>query len=103
MNVDIPLLSLVTWVPIIGGLWVLFNGGENNAGMARIIALAVAIVTFLISIPLFMGFDAGTHEMQFVERLDWIPAFNISYHMGVDGLSMPLIILTTDPPVGAST
>ena len=48
-----------------------------------------------VSTHLWAGFDAGTHEMQFVERAAWIPAFHIHYHLGVDGISMPLILLTT--------
>jgi NADH-quinone oxidoreductase subunit M len=92
---DLPLLSLLIWVPIIGGAWVLFGAGDRNAPAARAMALAVSVLTFLLSIPLYTGFDLGTHEMQFVEQLPWIPAFGVNYHLGVDGISMPLILLTT--------
>ncbi len=92
---ELPLLSLVTWVPIIGGLWVLFAAGEKNAPTARAIALVVSIVTFLLSVPLYTKFDLTSPDMQFVEKAEWISTFNINYHLGVDGLAMPLILLTT--------
>lgn len=60
----------------------------------RWMALAVSAVTFLVSLPLFFSFDNSTHEMQFVEMAAWIPTLNINYHLGVDGISMPLILLT---------
>ena len=94
--IDLPLLSLVVWTPIAGGLWVLLlAGGERSGATVRAVALAVSLLTFALSIPLWAGFDVGTHEMQFVERAAWIPAFHIHYHLGVDGISMPLILLTT--------
>ena len=92
---DLPLLSLVIWLPIIGGLVVLAIGAGGNNNAVRWTALAASIVTFLASVPLWTGFDLTTHEMQFIERAVWIPAFNIFYHLGVDGISMPLILLTT--------
>ncbi len=92
---SLPLLSLVVWTPILGGIWVLLAGGERNPATARAVALAVAVVTFLLSIPLYTQFDTSTHAMQFVERVPWIPHFDIHYHLGVDGISMPLILLTT--------
>ena len=92
---DLPLLSLVIWLPIIGGLVVLAIGASGNNNAVRWAALVGSIVTFLVSIPLWTGFDTTTHEMQFVEHASWIPAFNIAYHLGVDGISMPLILLTT--------
>ncbi len=92
---DLPLLSLVIWVPIVGAMLVLACQSEEKAPLARMLALAVSVVTFLISVLLYTGFDLTTHEMQFVEQISWIPAFNVFYHLGVDGISMPLIILTT--------
>ncbi len=94
--IDLPLLSLVVWTPIAGGLWVLLlAGGERGGATVRAVALAVSLLTFALSIPLWAGFDPGTHEMQFVESAVWIAAFDIHYHLGVDGISMPLILLTT--------
>ncbi|MCG5535377.1 NADH-quinone oxidoreductase subunit M [Ectothiorhodospira mobilis] len=93
MFADWPLLSLVIWTPILGGLMVLILG-DRVPEASRRLALAFAVLTFLISIPLFVYFDRGTHEMQFQEWVPWIQAFDIHYHLGVDGISMPLILLT---------
>ncbi len=90
-----PLLSLVIWLPILGGLAVLAASRHTTDANIRWMALAVSAVTFLASLPLFFSFDSSTHEMQFVEMAAWIPALNINYHLGVDGISMPLILLTT--------
>ena len=90
---DIPLLSILVWTPIAGGLLVLAAG--DNACAARRLALLASIVTFLLSIPLYAGFDVTTADMQFVERIDWIPAFGIEYYLGIDGIALPLILLTT--------
>ncbi len=90
-----PLLSLVVWVPIIGGIMVLLAGDKDKGEGARRLALSVAIATFVLSLGLYTNFDSSTAAMQFEERFEWISAFNIYYHLGVDGISMPLIILTT--------
>ena len=95
MASGLPLLSLVIWVPIIGGLLVLAVAKSGNNNAVRWLSLLVAAFTFVLSIPLFSGFDTTMYQMQFVEKLAWIPAFNINYHLGVDGISMPLILLTT--------
>jgi len=92
---DLPLLSLVIWLPIIGGLVVLAAGASGNNCLVRWTALLSSIVVFLVSLPLWTGFNLTTHEMQFVEYAAWIPAFSINYHLGIDGISMPLILLTT--------
>lgn len=92
---DWPLLSLVIWVPVLGGLLVLATGSDKNAPEARMLALIVAIVTFLLSIPLYTHFQLNTANMQFVELHPWIETFKVNYHLGVDGISMPLILLTT--------
>ncbi len=88
------LLSILIWLPIVGGLVVLAVG--DRAGRPdRWLALAVSLVTFVLSIGLYTGFDFATHQMQFVERMAWIPAFSIEYYLGVDGISTPLILLST--------
>lgn len=91
---QVPLLSIVIWLPIVGGLCILFMTAARP-GNARLIALAVSGLTFLLSLALYLNFEFGTHEMQFVENLEWIPEFGISYHLGIDGFSLPLILLTT--------
>jgi NADH-quinone oxidoreductase subunit M len=90
-----PLLSILIWLPILGGAMVLALG--NRAGAARWLSLAIALVAFAISIPLFTGYDASAlvATMQFVEAREWIPAYDIQYHLGADGISVALILLTT--------
>lgn len=91
---NLPLLSLVIWTPIIGGLLVLATGSKNSVE-AKVLSLIVSLVTLALSIPLYTQFDVSTSAMQFQEMIPWISSFNINYHLGVDGLSMPLILLTT--------
>ncbi len=91
---NLPLLTLCIWLPIIGGLVVLANG-ERERNLGRWVALAFALVTFAISLGLWIGFDPTTAEMQFVERASWIPNLKAEYFLGVDGISMPLIVLTS--------
>ncbi len=91
---NLPLLSILIWLPIFGGALVLALG-DKRADAARWLSLAIAVVVFLASIPLFTGFDYATTAMQFVERREWIPAYDIQYHIGIDGISAALIILTT--------
>ena len=89
-----PLLSLAIWIPIATGLIVLATGSDRNAPLARMLSLFGAIAGFLITIPLWTGFDIANGGMQFVELRNWIPRFNINYHLGVDGISMLLSSLT---------
>jgi NADH-quinone oxidoreductase subunit M len=89
------LLSLAIWLPILGGVAVLATGGDARAPLARILSLIVAVMAFAVTIPLFSGFNTHTAAMQYVELRDWIPAFNIHYHLGVDGISLLLVLLTS--------
>ena len=95
MFLDWPLLSLVIWTPIIGGLFLLALAKKDNTANTKFIALFISILTFLLSIPLYSDFDSSTAVMQFSEMTPWISSFNINYHLGIDGISMPLIVLTT--------
>ncbi|QYR52084.1 NADH-quinone oxidoreductase subunit M [Lysobacter soyae] len=88
-----PLLSILIWLPILGGLAVFAFGERANA--ARWCSILIAAVTLALSIPLYTGFAQGEGGMQFVEQLAWIDAWKIQYHLGVDGISIALIILTT--------
>src|SRR4051812_5999072 len=88
------LLSFLTWAPVAGGLLVLLLG-EKGIKAGRWVALATAVVVFGASIPLWAHFNTSTFELQFQEHLPWIPALNSNYYLGVDGISMPLILLTT--------
>jgi NADH-quinone oxidoreductase subunit M len=89
-----PLLSLLIWLPILGGAIVLAIG-ERRATLARAVALAVAVVSLLLCVPLFAGLDPAGGVMRFIEQRPWIPALGIQYHLGADGISVALIGLTT--------
>ena len=88
------LLSASIWLPIAFGSLLLAFGRDQNAGVVRLIALAGAIVSFLVTLPLIGQFDNATAAMQFVEFLPWIERFNVHYHLGVDGLSVWFVLLT---------
>lgn len=93
---DWPILSLVTFLPAVGALFILLVRGEEEmaAQNARMVALWTTLFTFALSLLLWTGFDTSTAAYQFVEKHDWLGG-NINYHMGIDGISMPFIILTT--------
>jgi NADH-quinone oxidoreductase subunit M len=96
--VSVPLLSLSIWIPILAGIGVLVAGrNENGSGAARArwIALAGALIGFLVTIPLYTGFDAQSADFQFQEKLLWIERFNIHYHLGVDGISLLFVLLNS--------
>ncbi|HEY8354919.1 MAG TPA: NADH-quinone oxidoreductase subunit M [Methylophilaceae bacterium] len=95
MMTELPILSLAIWVPILAGILVLFTGDDRRACLARWLALAGSVAGFLVTIPLYTGFDFANGGFQFQERMSWIPAFQIHYHLGVDGISVPLILLTS--------
>ena len=88
------LLSLLIWLPIVGG-FVVLGFGERGAVAARWASLGISGATFALSIPLWGSFKTGTAVMQFVEHAPWIPAIHSDFYIGVDGISMPLILLTT--------
>ncbi len=94
MSADWPILSTVIWLPVLGGMLVAFSG-DKAPNVSRWLALVVAVLTFLLSLSLYTGFDSSTAAMQFQENIPWIESFKVNYHLGVDGISMPLIILTT--------
>jgi NADH-quinone oxidoreductase subunit M len=87
------LLAILIWLPIVGGLVVLGLGKRSDT--AKWLALLVSLATFAASVPLWACFKTGTAQMQFVERTPWIPALHADFYIGVDGISMPLILLTT--------
>ena len=99
MASNLPLLSILIWLPVFGGLAVLAldTWMPGKAGQRRVhwLALVISVATFVLSIPLWTQFDRATDAMQFVEQLMWIERFNVEYFLGVDGLSMPLVLLTT--------
>ncbi len=94
------LLSILVWLPIGGGVALLVIGDSGDArssqaGLMRIAALVFSVLTFLLSVVLYAAFDNAATGMQFVERVLWVESLNVFYYLGVDGLSAPLILLTT--------
>ena len=88
------LLSLAIWTPVFFGLFLLTLGREDQARKVRWIALIGAVVSLLVTLPLYEGFKLGTSAMQFVEKSPWIERFNVHYHLGVDGISLWFVLLT---------
>jgi NADH-quinone oxidoreductase subunit M len=87
-----PILSMVIWLPIAAGLVVL-AAGDRHAGVARVIALVGAIAGLLVALPLWTQFDRIASGFQFIELAPWIATFNVNYHLGIDGMSLLLILL----------
>ncbi len=89
------LLSLAIWIPIAAGILVLATGSDKRASLARVLALVGALIGFLITLPLFTRFDRLHGGVQFQELHTWIPALNLNYHLGVDGISVLFVILNS--------
>jgi NADH-quinone oxidoreductase subunit M len=88
-------LSLSIWMPIIFGVLLLVVVKDSQPGFARALALLGALCSFVVTLPLYINFEIGSAAMQFVEKSPWIGRFNIFYHLGVDGISMWFILLTS--------
>ncbi len=95
MGDEIRILSMLIWLPILGGLSVIFVAAHFSELFTKRLALAISMVTFLISLLLWNQFDRTVGVMQFTELAEWIPEFGIQYALGIDGIALPLIILTT--------
>jgi NADH-quinone oxidoreductase subunit M len=100
MDLSLYILSVLIWLPIVGGILLLVIGDDGDtptsrSAAMRVIALGTTLLTFLTSVVLYQWFDNTTSAMQFVERSSWIPAIDVWYYLGVDGISAPLILLTT--------
>lgn len=91
---SIPILSLITYTPLVGVL-VIFLWANISPDATRKVALVTSIITFLLSLAMLANFDTGTSEMQMSEHLTWLPRVGVNYDMGVDGLSVLLIVMTT--------
>jgi NADH-quinone oxidoreductase subunit M len=89
------LLSLAIWVPIVAGLAVLTTGSDRHAGVARMVALVGAVLGFVVTLPLYTGFNPNADGFQFVQIKPWIEYFNVNYHLGIDGMSLLLILLNS--------
>src|SRR5438105_5034176 len=86
-------LSVLIWLPIIAGIVVLLLG-DRNIGAARWVALIASVITLILSLPLLAHFNSSTADFQFTENLSWITRFHAYYALGVDGISLPLVVLT---------
>jgi NADH-quinone oxidoreductase subunit M len=91
---DFPILSFITFSPIVGILLICFIKHDRH-GLIRWVAFLTSVITFIFSVPLYFLFDSNTWKMQFVEQIPWVKEFGISYHLGIDGISLLLILLTT--------
>ncbi|MDR3396831.1 MAG: NADH-quinone oxidoreductase subunit M [Pandoraea sp.] len=91
---SLPLLSLAIWLPILSGIVVLAVGNDRNPTGARVLALIGSLVSFLVTLPLISNFDANTSAFQYVEKTSWIERFHINYFLGIDGISLWLVVLT---------
>lgn len=89
-----PWLTLAIFVPIVAGLIVLLLGRDDRPGFTRVLALVGSVAGFLVTLPLYMGFNPNTADMQFVEKASWIKTFAVNYHLGVDGISLWFVLLT---------
>ncbi|MBA2709129.1 MAG: NADH-quinone oxidoreductase subunit M [Tatlockia sp.] len=88
------LLNLLIWLPIIGGVFVFLTGDDKNPNVSRYLSLFTVMLTLIMCIPLVMGFDVSSYNMQFVEETAWMPVLGINYTLGIDGLSLLLIMLS---------
>lgn len=91
---NLPILSVITYLPLVGMFLIFFINRENYK-LIQWIAFITAVVNFIISLPLYFYFDSRTWAMQFVENIPWIREFGINYHMGIDGISLLLVLMTT--------
>jgi NADH-quinone oxidoreductase subunit M len=93
----LPLLSMAIFLPLLGAFAILFNWGQSGltqAKNARWVALWTSLVTLGLTLVLWHGFNTATSDFQFIEKVQWIPLLNVSYHVGVDGISLPFVILS---------
>ena len=91
---SLPWLTLSIFVPIVAGLLVLLLGRDDRPGLTRWLSLAGAVLGFLVTLPLYVGFNNNTADMQFVEKSPWIETFAVNYHLGIDGISLWFVLLT---------
>ncbi len=89
------ILSYSIWLPIVAGFAMLMLGSDNKANFTRWLALGFSLLAFAVTLPLYTQFDFARGAFQFEEMAQWIPSFNINYHLGIDGIAAPLILLTS--------
>lgn len=91
---SLPILSLLIFFPVLGAV-ILLGTGKENGKKIKVMALVISLFEFVLTLPLWFAFDKTTHHMQFVERHSWISLFNIEYYLGLDGISILFILLST--------
>src|ERR1700684_3002642 len=93
----LPLLAITTFLPLVGALAILLlrGGEEETARIARWIALWISLATFAVSVEMWAAFDPSRADFQLIEKADWLPDFNIGYRMGIDGISLFFVLLST--------
>ncbi len=89
-----PLLSIIVFLPLVGALVILLLN-KKRVEQIKVVALGTSLVVFVLSLPLFFNFDSSTHQLQWMEKKPWIPQYGISYFIGIDGISLLLVLLTT--------
>ena len=94
---NIPILSSITFLPLFGALIILLTCSDDEQGgkNSKFVALWTSLITFILSLFVLFNFDNDLNNFQFIEKASWIPLSNVSYHMGVDGISLPFVILST--------
>jgi NADH-quinone oxidoreductase subunit M len=95
MGVSLPILSVVTYIPLLGALAIVFFFPKQKTGAIQTVATVVVLLDLVVSLPLWFLFDRGREGYQFVEQASWIPSLGVSYHFGIDGITLLLILLTT--------
>ena len=88
------LLNILIWLPIVGGIFVMLTGDDNNPNVSRYLTLFTIVLTLCLCVPLLSGFDLNTYSMQYIDEISWIPSIGLSYSLGVDGLSLLMIVLS---------
>lgn len=94
MLAHLPLLSILIWLPVLGAIIVLALGSDKYATLVRFVAVGITLTNLLLCIPLYLDFDPNTFQMQFIENYLWITVYQVHYALGVDGISLAMIILT---------
>src|SRR3990167_11267247 len=88
------LLNLLIWLPIIGGVLIALTGDDSKPNMSRYLSLFIVLLTLGLCLPLMQGFDLSTYKMQYIDDIAWMPVLGIRYSLGIDGLSLLLIVLS---------
>ncbi|RDX37863.1 NADH-quinone oxidoreductase subunit M, partial [Kangiella sp. HD9-110m-PIT-SAG07] len=92
---QLPVLSLLIWIPLLSGVLVLLSPGDRMLAWSQRFGVMVSLLVLALSVWLLVVFDTTTSDFQFIERGEWVPSLNIHYELGVDGIALPLVVLTS--------